>query len=378
VTQLDAVVPGAPSAPARLRVVMVVSAAPETGGLEASFARIVAELRAAGVDPSALVIGAAAEHSANYEFLAAIMPTIAADGWHSLGAALADADVVHVHGATSTAWPVRALLAARRHGVPVVVTLHLPSHPVPRRRLRGKVRIGAELILRGALLRLLASAVCAPSAAAAAVARRRFRPWLLDVRPLWNGVVDHGPRPFAAGGPLRLVFVGRLSDHKRPTEFVAAVTAALSAGADVTATLVGDGPLRGEVERAVAASPYADRFRLVGQLDDPTAELQAADLLVLTSQTEGCPLVAMEAACAGRGVVARASIEGLAEGWPGAFVAVDDDGGAPAFAAALTQLAGDRARVRDLGATARRHFEARFSAQRAAAALRATYDGARR
>lgn len=378
-TQLDAAVLGARDARAPLRALMVVRAATQAGGLETSFARIVTKLQAEGVLPNALVVGPNAAESANFAYLSQAMPTTGASGWRAVRAAVAGADVVHLHGATSTAWPALPLLAARLCGVPAVVTLHLPSHPVPRQRLRGKIRVGAELIGRGLVLWLLARAVYAPSAAAATVARRRLRPWPLRVRPLWNGVVDHGAAPVAPDGPLRLVFVGRLSDHKRPDEFVAAVEMALAAGADVTAALVGDGPMRSAVEDAVAASPYADRFRLAGHSDDPTEELRSADLLVLTSQTEGgCPLVVMEAAAAGRGFVSRRSVEGVGEGWAGAHMLVDDSAGAGEFADVITWLAADRTQVTKLGATARVRFEERFSANRAAKALRAAYDGARR
>jgi glycosyltransferase involved in cell wall biosynthesis len=197
------------------------------------------------------------------------------------------------------------------------------------------------------------------------------------VRGLWNGVLDPGYEPVAPSGPLRLVFVGRLADHKRPLEFVDAVDAASRAGADVTADIVGAGPLLASVRDAVAASAYADRFTVHGACDDPAAVVRQADLLVLTSMTEGCPLVAMEAAAAGRGVLARAGIEGLAEGWPGAHVAVADSAGADGFAAQIAALATDRTAVVRLGQTARVRFEERFSAARAAAALRSAYDGVR-
>ncbi|MEP7054607.1 MAG: glycosyltransferase family 4 protein [Actinomycetota bacterium] len=359
-----------------LRVLMAVGAAGAVGGLEASFARIGEELRCAGVDASVLVVGPPAAAANSADFLSRYLPTHTASGWREIWRATAAYDVVHVHGATSALWPARAVAAARAHGTPIVLTVHLPSHPPRQPRWRGELRSRLRMVWRGALLLLSGADVYAPSAAAAAVARRQLRPWPVRVRGLWNGVVDTGDAPVSTSGPLRLVFVGRLADHKRPLEFVAAVITALSAGADVTADIVGDGPLRPAVEDAIAASSYADRFTLHGQCDDPSAMMRGGDLLVLTSTTEGCPLVAMEAAASGRGVLARAGIEGLAEGWRDAYVAVPDSEGSDGFSARIIELAADLGSVVRLGTMARRRFEDRFSAGRAAQALRAAYDGA--
>jgi glycosyltransferase involved in cell wall biosynthesis len=364
-----------PSAPVRtLRAIMAVRAAQDVGGLEASFARLAEQLREVGVDAEALVMGADAPTSATAAFLRKHMPVRTGSSVADARRALRGADLVHVHGATLTLWPMRALVAARSRGMPAVVTLHLPSHP-NRLRLRGRVRVAGNVAWRGLVLRLGAHIVAAPSAAAAETARRRLRAFHIPVRPLWNGVLDTGATPVSAAGPLRLVLLGRLSDHKRPIDFIRAVEEAAVRGADVTAVIVGDGPLRRDVEQLVQASAFQDRFTVAGASDDPSAYLRAADLLVLTSHSEGCPLSAMEAAAVGRGVVAGAGIEGLAEGWPGAFVPVADRTPG-AFAGVFMQLAADRERVRLLGTKAREHFESRFAADSAAARLREVYDEA--
>lgn len=361
-----------------LRVLMAVGAAATVGGLEASFARIQRELAGAGLRVEALVVGSAARPDASAAFLNRYLPAHRADSWAEITQALRGHDAVHVHGATSSIWPLRVVVVARLLRIPTVVTLHLPSHPPRQPRLRGELRSRLRLLARGLVLLGSGADVYAPSAAAAAAGRRQFRPLPVRVRALWNGVLDPGAAAVSTAGPLRLVFVGRLADHKRPLDFVSAVDAAATAGADVTADLVGDGPLRADVEQAIARSAHADRFRLHGQCDDPAPLMHAADLLVLTSLTEGCPLVAMEAAGAGRGVLARAGIEGLAEGWQDAFVAVPDGAGPEAFTAEIIKLARDRGVVERLGAAARLRFEERFSAERAASSLRAAYERAGR
>ena len=70
--------------------------------------------------------------------------------------------------------------------------------------------------------------------------------------------------------------------------------------------MIGDGPLRGEIEAAVASSGVADRITLRGALAERQTleEIGRADLLALPSFMEGIPLVLMEAMALGVPVVA--------------------------------------------------------------------------
>jgi len=100
-------------------------------------------------------------------------------------------------------------------------------------------------------------------------------------------------------GPLRrLVFVGRLAAEKR----VDAIIAAAEARPGITFAIAGDGPLRGQVERAAGALPnleycgWLDRGRIRQAIDD-------ADGLVLPSSVEAFGTVALEALARGRPAV---------------------------------------------------------------------------
>lgn len=70
--------------------------------------------------------------------------------------------------------------------------------------------------------------------------------------------------------------------------------------------LIGDGPLRGNLERDVARAGLTDRVRFVGPR--PHAQLpdwyRAADVFVLPSRSEGVPNVLLEAAACGTPFVA--------------------------------------------------------------------------
>jgi glycosyltransferase involved in cell wall biosynthesis len=93
--------------------------------------------------------------------------------------------------------------------------------------------------------------------------------------------------------------MGALSAEKNP---VAGVEAMASL-AEAQLVVAGGGPLADEcVERGRQMAP--GRVHLLGPVDDPTAVLAAADLLLLPSHTEGIPAVAIEAMLAGLPVVA--------------------------------------------------------------------------
>lgn len=361
-----------------LRVLMCLHPSAEVGGLETSFGRIVHSLRAAGIAAEALVAGAGAANSATAFYLRSVMPVHVGGGLRSLITLIKGYDVVHVHSSSGTTdWPAAAVIAARVAGVPIVVSLHLPGVPPPRPRLRGRIKARILAAPRQVLLAVAADVVACPSVAAASIARRRLVPLPVRVRPLWNGVPDSGRVAVPEDGPLRLVFVGRLSEHKRPFEFLDAVELALQRGADVVGHMVGDGPLRDGIERRVASSAHSERFIVHGSLPDPWRILQHGHALVLMSRHEGGgPLVMMEAGATGRGTVARQGVEGVADDWPDAVVLVPRDGGATAFANAFCELAADLPRVAQLGAAARARYEEFFTADHSSRRLLAAYDDA--
>ncbi len=104
----------------------------------------------------------------------------------------------------------------------------------------------------------------------------------------------------------RLVSVGRLAEQKGQLLLVEAAHRLRERVPDFELVIVGDGPLRGELERLIDRYGLADRVRITGFLDNRTVrrELQAARALVLPSFAEGLPVVIMEALALGRPVIA--------------------------------------------------------------------------
>jgi glycosyltransferase involved in cell wall biosynthesis len=95
----------------------------------------------------------------------------------------------------------------------------------------------------------------------------------------------------------RLVCVGRLCEAKGQLLLVEAARRLRDRGIEVDLVLAGDGPLRAEIEAAIARHRLAGSIRITGWIssDAVRQELLAARALVLPSFAEGLPVVIMEA-----------------------------------------------------------------------------------
>lgn len=103
-----------------------------------------------------------------------------------------------------------------------------------------------------------------------------------------------------------VLYVGRLVAEKGLRELLAAAEALLSARPRLQLALVGDGPLRGELESRARAMPMPVHFPGAKDAHHVAAWMTAADVVTLPSYSEGHPNVLVEALACGRPVVATA------------------------------------------------------------------------
>lgn len=96
-----------------------------------------------------------------------------------------------------------------------------------------------------------------------------------------------------------LVWVAAMTPEKDPLLFVEMVDMLANAGHDISATMVGDGPLYDDVVAAVAAKDLEDHIDLVGWQEDPLPYYCDARIFVLTSTREMLPLSLVEAMSVG-------------------------------------------------------------------------------
>ena len=101
-----------------------------------------------------------------------------------------------------------------------------------------------------------------------------------------------------------VVQVAQLVGHKDPINFVRAVAHARRIVPNLQALLVGEGSLRGEVEREIHTLMLDGVIHLAGYRTDADALLAAADVVALSSREEGMGSVLLDALAFGRPVAA--------------------------------------------------------------------------
>ena len=115
--------------------------------------------------------------------------------------------------------------------------------------------------------------------------------------------LDHGP--VAIPMAPRLVNIGRIVEQKGQAILVQAVAQLLKRGVDVELVIVGDGPMRSDIEALIGRLGLRDHVRITGYLSNQGVcdELLASRALVLPSLAEGLPGVFFEALALGRPVI---------------------------------------------------------------------------
>jgi glycosyltransferase involved in cell wall biosynthesis len=115
--------------------------------------------------------------------------------------------------------------------------------------------------------------------------------------------VDPVPLP---QGPLRLVSIGRFAEQKGQMVLIEAMAELRKTHPGIHLSLVGDGEMRGALEKAISSFGLEGTITLTGWLDEAgvRSEITRAHALVMPSFAEGLPMAVMEAMACARPVVA--------------------------------------------------------------------------
>lgn len=266
-------------------------------------------------------------------------------------------DVVNAHHQFFTTTPP-ALAAAKRLGIPSVLTLHIAGLE-DFGGWRGTVSRMYEKVLARRLV-ARADALVAVSHAVATAA---------DVRPgqaikvIPNGVDLERFRPGdpTTGDPVRFVFVGRLIANKGPDVALEAFRVVNGHKPDTRLAFVGDGPMLPMLERTVRVNGLEDVVEFLGMRDDVAEILRQSDVFVRPSHIEGMPLTILEAMATGLPVVA-CDVGGVHEivvhGTTGLIV---PPGSKSSVADAMLELLMDQKRRRAMGVAAHERVQGAFS-----------------
>ncbi len=223
----------------------------------------------------------------------------------------ADMDILHVHGARAALFGRLAAMSLGRQRPLVVYTIHgfaAPHYSLPRRQ--------ALLSVERWLARVTEQWICVSHAERDAL----LAAGLADAsrtQVIWNGIA---PERFA--GVTKQRHAARVALDVPPDAFVLTTICRLYRPRDFPTLLhafrevqravphaylliVGDGPLRAQIERWLESLTLQDHVRLLGMRRDVPRILGATDVFVLSSKGwEGLPLAVLEAMASALPVVA--------------------------------------------------------------------------
>jgi glycosyltransferase involved in cell wall biosynthesis len=259
------------------------------------------------------------------------------------------------HGYTTTDLKMRAYNQIDRFSLPRARQVVTVSQPFARQLESVGVRPARIRVLHNSVRVDRPDGVRADPALCAAAARLRAQ----------HGIADDA-KVVAA--------VGRLSHEKAFPDLVAAV-ARLPLAPPAWLVIVGDGPERARVTAAAASHGIADRVLITGHQADVATYYALADVVAISSLSEGSPNVLLEAMAAGVPVVATAvgGIPEIVTHEESALLCAASD--PRALAAAIERVLGDAALGERLVAGARRRVKADHTPEGRASALGAIYRG---
>ncbi len=278
-------------------------------------------------------------------------------------------DVVHTHLFGDS---LHGYLAARRAGrLPVVMTLH--TQPV-----------GLSVLQRWGyrwLLRRCTRAVACSEAVARTFTGSGLVTGTLETIP--NGIEPPSGPPLSAkrrkalrasfgAGEDTVLFasVGRLTAAKGYRDLLDAFARSASPGADRRLLLIGEGPLRDDLEQQAKRLELDDRVVFAGFRSDVPELLQAIDVVVFSSRWEGLPVALLEAMATGRCLVTT-EVPGILEAVrAGREALVSPITDPESLAANLARAAAETDLRARLGKAAEQRFRRRFTA----AAMVASYE----
>ena len=208
-------------------------------------------------------------------------------------------DIIHTHFAVPSgalAWTLSVLT-----GIPYVLTAHLGDVPGGVPEKTGKWFRWLEPFTKPIWKR--AKKVVAVSEFTRQLALIHYA---VDVQVIPNGVdVLHlVPAEIKRSKQPHLVFAGRFVYQKNPIAIIKILSQVKDL--DWTCSMLGDGPMFGDVKKEIARNGMADRFILPGWVtpEDVLAQFSQSDILFMPSFSEGLPVVGVQALAKGLAIVA--------------------------------------------------------------------------
>ena len=175
------------------------------------------------------------------------------------------------------------------------------------------------------------------------------------------------------GEQILIGAVGRLVAEKGLKYLLTAIPNVLKRFSEARLLLVGDGPLRKDLEKIVIDLDLTGKVTFVGFRSDIKDILSSLDILVLPSLLEGFPMIILEAMAMATPIVAS-DIPGIREqiidGESGILVPTKDSN---ALASAITRILENKQAARRIGLKAKKTVDEKFSIERMVAETESLY-----
>ncbi|MFM2070239.1 MAG: hypothetical protein RLZZ623_502 [Actinomycetota bacterium] len=346
-----------PGTPAR-RVLQLLG--PSTGGIRAHVAELARRLNGRGwtveIFGPAHVMDGVGEQSGVVDVPSAWNPVAVLRARRQLARRITDADLLHAHGlkAAFVALTIRRrpplvltvhnLVIGTRHGLAARVLPRLESFII--KHASHVIVISDEIgqRLRGTVPDDHQTFVLPVSP------RRSVTMTRAEVRRL-HGIDDDAPL---------VVIVARHHQQKNLETFLRAMAKVHRSMPTARAVMVGDGPDRRSIEAERAELGLDDVVVIAGHRPNPVDEMNAADVVALSSKWEGSPLVVAECLALGRPLVTTAVgtvTRHLTDGLDAGVVPVGDSA---AMARALVEILSDPTLAASIGAAGRQTASVAF------------------
>ncbi len=221
------------------------------------------------------------------------------------------AQILHVHGYAASNF---GRIAARRAGIPLVLHEHFADPKMPPYQ---KI---PDLFLRN----LIDHAIAVSQSTADFLIKERFVPED-RVAVVFNGAPldQFAPRPRNEGYAIRaalgipmtapvITTIGRLNAQKGHDTLIAAAGQVIVRHPEARFLIAGDGDLMQPLKAQASTLGIAEQVVFAGHRKDIPEILAATDVLCISSNYEGTPLVLFEAMAAGKAVVSTA-VDGCRE-----------------------------------------------------------------
>lgn len=277
-------------------------------------------------------------------------------------------DLIHAHGQDAS---ILAAAASLLRPTPLVVTRHVLEEPDGTARQRARAALALASLRRASAVVAVSRSVATRLLESGVVPDHRLRVIHNGIEPRRFGAdrggLSRAEARYSLGvdGHARVVLVPAVLREGKGHEVLLATLPGLRKRVpEVRVLFAGDGEREADLRRVARDRAVEDVVRFLGFRTDMPTLLAAADVVVLPSLAEALPTVLLEAAAAGRPVVAT-RIGGIPEvvvhGRTGLLVPVRDEA---ALHRAVLALLRDDDRSRRMGREARARADERFSIHR--------------